>query len=224
MTDKPAGVPPLESAPVVSLIKETFAPDGAAEREHNALEGSLGFGAIHYSLIVNLKPERVLVIGSRHGYVPAIIAHALRFNGRGTMDFVDANYSDAEHGFGAAYGGVGNWTEPGIGRFASFDVGDRMRVHVMRSAEFFAGCEAFFQYAYLDGDHSYEGCRFDFEATAARVEDGGLIVLHDVSVTDPFFGVRHVFDELDERRYGKLVVPAWPGLAIVQVRKGNGLM
>lgn len=219
MNRESTALPGLEDLAVVSRVKECFAPDGAAEREHNAMSGSLGFGAIHYSLVANLKPRQALVIGSRHGYIPAIMALTLKFNGAGTVDFVDANYSDAVHGFGAAYGGVGHWDGHTTDRFAPFGLDQHVRVHIMRSAEYFETCDKTFQYVYLDGDHSYEGCRFDFEQAAAHTEDGGLILLHDVCVTDPVFGVQRVFDELDERSYGKVVVPAWPGLGIVQVRK-----
>ena len=76
----------LEDQSILSQIKESFAPDGAAEREHNARPDSAGFGSIHYSLITNLRPERVLAIGSRHGYVPSIIALALKANGAGKLD------------------------------------------------------------------------------------------------------------------------------------------
>lgn len=37
----------LEDREVVSNIKERFAPDGGAEREHNARDGTSGFGSIH---------------------------------------------------------------------------------------------------------------------------------------------------------------------------------
>lgn len=212
----------LEDVGGVARVKESFAPDGGAEREHNAMCGSLGFGAIHYSLIVNLRPRRVLVIGSRHGYIPAIVGVALKFCAAGTVDFVDANYSDAVHGFEAAYGGVGNWHGDAIDKFAPLKLGEHLRVHVMRSSEFFEQCDSTFEYIYLDGDHSYEGCRFDFEHAIAHAEDGALIAMHDVAVTDPGFGVQRVFAELDEPSYGKILLPAWPGLGIVQVRRARG--
>jgi hypothetical protein len=208
----------FENVGVVSLLKQSFAPDGAAEREHNARTGSLGFGAIHYALVANLKPQRALVIGSRHGYIPAVIALTLKLNGGGTLDFVDANYADAVHGFETAYGGVGHWDGPAANPFAQAGL-EHVTMHIVPSSDFFEMCESTFQYVYLDGDHSYDGCRFDFEQAAARAQDGAVIVLHDVCVTDPAFGVYRLFDELDPHRYGKLLVPAWPGLGIVQVRK-----
>src|ERR1041385_1307505 len=114
----------LEDQSVLAKLKETFAPDGAAEREHNARPDSAGFGSIHYGLITNLRPERVLAIGSRHGYVPSILALALKANGFGTLDFVDANYGDTTHGIDVAFGGVENWSGNPAEKFSRFGLHD----------------------------------------------------------------------------------------------------
>lgn len=209
----------LEDQSVLARIKETFAPDGAAEREHNARTDSAGFGSIHYGLITNLRPERVLAIGSRHGYVPSILALALKSNGFGTIDFVDANYSDAQHGVQIAYGGVENWHGDAADKFSCFGLRDVMNVHIQRSSEFFAQCDAQYGYIYLDGNHSYDGCLYDFEQAVAVAAPHAFIVLHDVCVEQPGFGVSLVFAELDESRYQKILIPAWPGLGIVQLRR-----
>jgi hypothetical protein len=222
MNNEPEVSAALEDPELVALLKEHFAPDGAAEREHNAASGSLGFASIHYALVTNFRPQRVLVIGSRHGYIPAVIALALKFNGAGLLDFVDANYSDTVHGFATAYGGVGHWQDDAGDQFAPLGLGERIRVHVMRSAEFFDQCDITFDYVYLDGDHSYSGCKYDFEQALARAENGALIVMHDVAVTAPDFGVKQVFEELADEVYGKVLVPSWPGLGLVQVKKVAG--
>lgn len=206
----------LEDQSILSQIKESFAPDGAAEREHNARPDSAGFGSIHYSLITNLRPERVLAIGSRHGYVPSIIALALKANGAGKLDFVDANYGDTTHGVDVAFGGVENWTGDPAEKFSRFGLRDVISFHIQRSSDFFAACESKYGYIYLDGNHSYEGSRYDFEESLKLAADGALIVLHDVAVTQPGFGVNRLFAELEESRYSKILIPAWPGLGIVQ--------
>jgi hypothetical protein len=208
----------LEDPGVVSLLKQAFAPDGGAEREHNAADGSLGFGAIHYGLVINLRPRRALVIGSRHGYVPAIVALAMKFNGVGTLDFVDANYRDATDGFSVAYGGVGAWDGDAARHFRALDLGAHVQVHVMTSSAFFSRCRETYGYVYLDGNHSYAGCRFDFDQAVARAEPGAIIAVHDLAVDHPAFGVRRLFDDLDDARYGKLRLGAWPGLGIIQLK------
>lgn len=210
----------LEDQSTLSQIKRSFAPDGAAEREHNAQPESAGFGSIHYSLVTNLRPEKVLAIGSRHGYVPSILALALKANGSGTIDFIDANYSDATHGVDVAFGGVENWSGDPAEKFSSFGLKDVINVHIQRSSEFFSECQSKYGYIYLDGDHSYEGSRYDLEQSLNVATAGALIVLHDVAVSQPGFGVKRLFVELDESVYNKILIPAWPGLGIVQ-RKGE---
>jgi predicted O-methyltransferase YrrM len=206
----------LEDQSILSQIKRLFAPDGAAEREHNAQPNSAGFGLIHYSLVTNLRPEKVLAIGSRHGYVPSILALALKANGSGTIDFVDANYSDATHGVDVAFGGVENWSGDPAEKFSSFGLRDVINVHIQRSSEFFSECESKYGYIYLDGDHSYDGSKYDLEHSLNVATAGALIVLHDVAVSQPGFGVKQLFAELDESVYNKILIPAWPGLGIVQ--------
>lgn len=210
----------LEDPTVVAKIKETFAPDGGAEREHNARPGSAGFGSIHYALVTNLRPEKVLVIGSRYGYVPGMIGLALKANGLGTVDFVDANYSDSVQGPNIAFGGVENWGGEAAEKFSSFGLSEVINVHIMRSAEFFEGCDAQYDYIYLDGDHSYDGCKYDFEQCLKVAATGALLVLHDVAVNQEGFGVNRLFAELEEKLYNKILIPAWPGLGIIQRKDG----
>jgi hypothetical protein len=54
-----------------------------------------------------------------------------------------------------------------------------------------------------------------------RAADGAVIALHDVAVTDAAFGVGRLFEELDGSRFGKVLIGAWPGLGLVQVRKAG---
>lgn len=208
----------LHNLATVQAVKQAFAPDGGAEREHNAGAETLGFGDIHASLIGNLRPRHALVIGSRYGFVPAVIALAMRANGGGVLDFVDANYSDAAHGFATAYGGVGHWANAGDG-FSAFGLDGIVRLHVMRSDTFFASCITRYDYVYLDGNHGYDRCREDFECALRCSNPGAMIVLHDVLVDDPHFGVGRLFGELDPARFDKLLIRRWPGLGIVQPKE-----
>lgn len=206
---------PIENAKLVARIKALLAPDGGAEREHNARDGSLGFGLMHYALVTNLRPQRALVIGSRYGFVPGIIALAMQANGGGRVDFVDANYDDAVDGFERAYGGVGHWALGGAG-FNALAVSDTVSVHIMRSEEFFDRCDKTYGYVYLDGDHGYDGCRYDLEQSLARLDRGGIVTLHDVLVDASEFGVRRVFAEIPSNAFDKFAIPIWPGLGIVR--------
>lgn len=210
----------LENPELVKRIKALLAPDGGAEREHNARDGSLGFGLLHYALVSNIRPQHALVIGSRYGYVPGIIALAMQANGGGRVDFVDANYDDTVDGFERAYGGVGHWGQ-GVGGFDALALADVVSIYVMRSEQFFDQCIDTYGYVYLDGDHGYEGCRYDLQQALARLEAGGIVAMHDVLVDAAEFGVQQAFAELPVEHFQKLTIPIWPGLGIVQPRQAE---
>jgi hypothetical protein len=42
---------------------------------------------------------------------------------------------------------------------------------------FQTGCQLLF----VDGDHSYEGCRFDTDRFSRHLADGGILILHDAT-------------------------------------------
>ena len=76
----------------------------------NRNKGDIGYGWLHYSLIRIIKPKRVLCIGSRYGFIPAVCALACRDNGFGMVDFVDAGYAMEDHPDPMEHwGGVGWW-------------------------------------------------------------------------------------------------------------------
>jgi hypothetical protein len=41
-----------------------------------------------------MRPKRVLCVGSRYGYIPAICAYACKENNYGVVDFVDAGFDE----------------------------------------------------------------------------------------------------------------------------------
>jgi predicted O-methyltransferase YrrM len=48
--------------------------------------------------------------------------------------------------------------------------------------------EAYFDWIYIDGDHSYAGVTRDADAAASRVKPGGFLVFNDFAHIDPFLG------------------------------------
>ena len=75
-------------------------------------------------------------------------------------------------------------------------------------------------FVYIDGDHSYEGCRRDIEAWYPKVKKGGVIVGHDyykcigvlqsfnelISRENPVFWVFDAIGIYDKVKYGEVVV------------------
>lgn len=56
-------------------------------------------------------------------------------------------------------------------------------------------------FLFIDGDHSYYGCKKDYEMYSPLVKKGGIVGFHDVAIDQE---VRKVFDEIDKN---KVVLP-----------------
>jgi len=66
----------------------------------------------------------------------------------------------------------------------------------------------------IDGDHSYEGVKADYEKYAPFVRKGGLILLHDV--THPKCEVRKFWDELDHKVFKVMLLFSGSGMGIIE--------
>lgn len=91
--------------------------------------------------------------------------------------------------------------------------------HEAEAAEFAAGSSPF-DFAFIDGDHSYAGARADWETYAPMVRPGGLVALHDIlpHPNYPAVEVDRLWREIkDEHNTAELV--SYPG----QVWGGIGL-
>jgi predicted O-methyltransferase YrrM len=202
----------LINTPVSRQLIEYF--DGYQKQNTDPSRGGLGFGLIHYSLIRNSKPKRILCIGSRKGFVPAICALACQDNQYGTVDFVDAGYdSDNKDHF---WGGMGLWKRIDQRKYFSiFSIHKHIHLYVMTTEEFISKYKWNYQYIYIDGDHSYQGAKKDYLFTWKRLETGGFMVFHDIT---PKF-------TQDHQQYG--VWKLWKELSnkhtISFPLKGNGL-
>lgn len=54
---------------------------------------------------------------------------------------------------------------------------------------------------FIDGDHSYGGCKDDWENFSPFVVEGGWVLFHDCDATSP--GVVQVFQEIDGKKWKK---------------------
>lgn len=63
---------------------------------------------------------------------------------------------------------------------------------------------------FIDGDHSYEGVKLDYEKWSPHVKKGGVIAFHDYS--DRWHGVKQLISEIqDELEFIDLVDRVWAG-------------
>jgi predicted O-methyltransferase YrrM len=53
-------------------------------------------------------------------------------------------------------------------------------------------------YLFIDGDHTYDGVKQDYEMFSPLVKEGGLIAFHDIKTVRPDCGVKEVWEEVTE--------------------------
>ena len=137
----------------------------------NPDSGDLGYGYFYYGLIRAMNLSRILVIGSKYGFVPAICALALKHNTHGIVDFVDAGYDQENLEHTRHWGGVGLWRKPDpLHHFRKFSLSRYIRIHVTTSQLFFASKTPAdtWQFVFIDGDHSYKGVSHDYKRSYAH--------------------------------------------------------
>lgn len=136
-------------------------------------DGNLGLGWLYYGLVRIERPKRVVCIGSWRGFVPIVLASALRDNGEGgRLTFIDPSLVDD---FWRDAQRTRDW-------FESFGL-DNVEHHLSTTQDF-VGSEAFqaldpVGLLFVDGFHSEEQARFDHEAFVEKLSDQAVVLFHD---------------------------------------------
>ncbi len=191
--------------------------DGSKYHQINYATGNLGYGLIHYAFLLVIKPKRILCVGSRMGYIPAICALACQENNKGFVDFVDAGYDQDNPNH---WGGNGFWKKVDPNKHFSFlDVNQYLKTYVMTSETFANKYKHQYDYIYIDADHSYKGVKNDFRLFWSKLRKNGFMVFHDITVKKeegvPPFGVWKFWKEIKNKNKISFNYPI-SGLGILQ--------
>ncbi len=209
-----------------SLVKRSISHrlieifDGNDGHQPNYTQFFLGFGLIHYAFVRNLKPKNILVVGSRKGFIPAIIALACKDNGKGHVDFVDAGYDQDKPS--VHWSGIGFWKKVDPEKhFSKIGVQNYITTYVMQT-EIYARkfSKKRYQYIYIDGDHSYEGAKLDWNLFWPKLSKYGFMAFHDVVahgyLDKGLFGVWKLWKEIGNKHAIIFPFPKDSGLGIIQ--------
>ena len=155
---------------------------------HGATNEHMGDGIIVYSIIQHMRAKTCVCIGSGGGFIPRIMTQARVdlhkqniFNGND-----DYNWGD----IGASYvvdacNGVGGPNDlDNEDSFYRRNFYPRFIKSTSKDAfyNFFVRQDIKIDFLFIDGDHSYEGVKLDFDLYSTIMSDNGTIMLHD---TDP---------------------------------------
>lgn len=187
-------------------------------------KGGLGYGWVHYSLIRLLRAEKVLCVGSRWGFIPAVCALACKDGDYGMVDFVDAGFDmdDYDKVAGKHWGGQGFWKKCNPKKyFGKFGLEEYIFLYTMTSKEYASKYKnKKYDYIHIDGDHSYEGVKLDFELFWKRLRKGGFLAIHDVFSPDKdgnVYGTRKFWEEIkNSGKYRLIEIKEDPGVGIIQ--------
>jgi predicted O-methyltransferase YrrM len=213
---RPATPPPED---LTAWIARLYQDPDLRRMGHNQREEdlNLGLGWLYYGLARLVRPRTAVVIGSWRGFVPLVIARACQDNSEaGDVHFIDPSLADDF------------WKDPAATRahFRSFGL-DNVQHHLHTTQQFlttpvYAGL-ADIGLIFIDGYHTAEQARFDYEAFAPRLAPRGLVLFHDSMILRPsgIYGTDRAYDVdvkhfMDELRGD-------PGLQLLDLPFGTGL-
>ena len=139
----------------------------------NAENKDLGLGWLYYALARIHTPTTAICIGSWRGFVPILLGRAIKDNNNGgRVIFIDPSLAD-DH-----------WQDPDRTQewFSKFELSN-IEHHRMTTQEFvltdhFRELSAI-DLLFIDGMHTAEQARFDYESFDGKMNDQSIALFHD---------------------------------------------
>jgi predicted O-methyltransferase YrrM len=179
-----------------------------------------------YSLARSLKPEVCVEIGSARGKSACFVGRALAENGKGKLYAIDPHTTTEWNDVRS----VDSYDEF-CKNIAMLGLQDRVEVVRKFSGEAAKGWTRKIDLIFIDGDHSYDGVRGDWELFSPHLSDFGVAVFHDTAWDiDPVswsahnrddMGVPRFVEELRRAGYPVMTFPKDCGVSLVQNRVGG---
>ena len=151
---------------------------------HGAADMHLGDGMIVYSLIYFHKFKNLVCLGSGGGYIPRIMTQARYdlsqegFYNEVSMEWGENGRTyivDACNGFN----GEVDWAEKDSLFRRHFQPKFIKDTTENAYYNFFVKQDIKIDYLHIDADHTFEGCKKDFELYSQQMNKGGIITIHD---------------------------------------------
>lgn len=164
---------------------------------HGATDKHLGDGLLVYSLIMFNRAKVCVCIGTGGGFIPRLMTQARKdlweqgiFGGNNQQEWGDIGTTiivDAVNGVG----GNTDWTEENSFLRNHFTPQIILETSEKAYYDYFVRQDIKIDYLHIDGDHSYEGVKKDFELYSTIISENGVITIHDT----------------DQKYYDTLIIP-----------------
>lgn len=159
------------------VVEASSDGDSRLTRVHGVMEADdirpgfsdVGTHNLLSTLTLNLRPRRVLEIGTHIGTATVVIASALRTNGYGKLYTIEPQ--DLQRERAAGYAEAAGLTDR-IEFLAGLSHQPETKALLQELAPF--------EIIFIDGSHEYDHIRHDLDFCYALLRDNGFLVLHDV--------------------------------------------
>jgi hypothetical protein len=152
---------------------------------HGATDLHLGDGLMIYSLIQFIRAKICVCIGTGGGFIPRLMTRARMdlweqgiFKGNNQPEWGDIGTTiivDASNGVG----GFTDWTDENSFLRQHFSPQIILETSDRAFYDYFVRQDIKIDYLHIDGDHSYEGVKKDFELYSTIMSENGIITIHD---------------------------------------------
>ena len=152
---------------------------------HGATDLHLGDGLMIYSLIQFIRAKICVCIGTGGGFIPRLMTQARKdlweqgiFEGNNSTEWGDIGTTiiiDASNGVG----GFTDWTDENSFLRQHFSPQVILETSERAFYDYFVRQDIKIDYLHIDGDHSYEGVKKDFELYSTIMSENGIITIHD---------------------------------------------
>jgi len=158
--------------------------------------GWIGHVFFAYDLVRNTKPQKIVELGTHFGHSFFAFCQAVKDKGLETeLTAVDTWRGDEHSGF------YGEPVYNGVKKIRD-DFYKNLNIQLLRKT-FDEAVSDFgdnsIDILHIDGLHTYEAVKHDFEAWLGKVKKDGIILLHDTAVTKDDFGVYKLWNEIKKR-------------------------
>jgi hypothetical protein len=178
---------------------------------HGATDLHLGDGLMIYSLIQFNRAKTCVCIGTGGGFIPRLMTqsrvdlwHQKIFEGNPSNEWGDIGTTiivDASNGVG----GFTDWTEEDSFLRKHFSPQIILETSEKAFYDYFVRQDIKIDYLHIDGDHSYEGVKKDFELYSTIMSENGIITIHD---TDQLYHDTFVVTENSKKDFATFDGPA----------------
>ena len=152
---------------------------------HGATDLHLGDGILIYSFIQFIRAKICVCIGTGGGFIPRLMTQSRYdlleqgiFEGKNTNEWGDIGTTiivDASNGVG----GYTDWTDTNSFLRQHFQPQVILETSERAFYDYFVRQDIKIDYLHIDGDHSYEGVKKDFELYSTIMSENGIITIHD---------------------------------------------